>query len=272
MGADTKTAFPKLTTIGGDLYASGADTKTAFPKLTTIGGALDARGADTKTAFSKLTTIGGYLYAMGADTKTAFPKLTTIGGYLYARGADTKTAFPKLTTIGGALYASGADTKTAFPKLTKQTDPDARAKCVDALFRANLKLGYFYVDGILSSLVNRKGHVARVIVCGKTAMSYVVDDGRSNYSHGETLREARSGLLYKLTSHDTAQFKVWKLDAVVSLGEVIQAYRAITGACEAGTRHFCEQQGKLPEKIKIADAIKMTRGQYGHDAFAKFFK
>jgi hypothetical protein len=36
-GADTKTAFPKLTTVGGSVYASGADTKTAFPKLTTVG-------------------------------------------------------------------------------------------------------------------------------------------------------------------------------------------------------------------------------------------
>ena len=79
------------------LDARNADTKTAFPKLTTVGGYLDARGADTKTAFPKLTTVGGYLYASGADTKTAFPKLTTVGGYLDASGADTKTAFPKLT-------------------------------------------------------------------------------------------------------------------------------------------------------------------------------
>ena len=40
--------------ITGSLYASGADTKTAFPKLTTVGGSLDASGADTKTAFPKL--------------------------------------------------------------------------------------------------------------------------------------------------------------------------------------------------------------------------
>ena len=58
-GADTRTAFPKLATIGGGLYASGADTRTAFPKLTTVGGYLDARGADTRTAFPKLTTVGG---------------------------------------------------------------------------------------------------------------------------------------------------------------------------------------------------------------------
>ena len=41
--------------ITGSLYASGADTKTAFPKLTTVGGSLYASGADTKTAFPKLT-------------------------------------------------------------------------------------------------------------------------------------------------------------------------------------------------------------------------
>ena len=61
--------------ITGSLDASGADTKAAFPKLTTVGGYLDASGADTKAAFPKLTTVGGSLYASGADTKTAFPKL-----------------------------------------------------------------------------------------------------------------------------------------------------------------------------------------------------
>ena len=62
--------------ITGSLDASGADTKTEFPKLTTVGGRLYARGANTKTAFPKLTTVGGSLDASGADTKTAFPKLT----------------------------------------------------------------------------------------------------------------------------------------------------------------------------------------------------
>ena len=92
--------------ITGYLDARGADTKTAFPKLTTVGGYLDASGADTKTAFPKLTTVGGYLDASGADTKTAFPKLTTVGGSLYASGADTKTAFPKLTKRGAGDSAN----------------------------------------------------------------------------------------------------------------------------------------------------------------------
>ena len=97
-----------FTEITGTLDASGADTKTAFPKLTTVGGPLYARGADTKIAFPKLTTLGGTLDARGADTKTAFPKLTTVGGYLDASDADTKTAFPKLTQSNNAKAVKDA--------------------------------------------------------------------------------------------------------------------------------------------------------------------
>ena len=173
--------------------------------------------------------------------------------------------------ISGYIDARGADTKTAFPKLKTQNDATAAAKCADAIFKANLKLGYFYVDGIMARLIKRRGHVAKVIVCGKTEVSYVVDDGNGKYSHGATLDEARDGLIYKLSSRDTSKFKGWKRDTVVSIGDLIGAYRAITGACEGGTRGFCERQGKLPEKLTIASAIEMTKGQYGADVFAKFF-
>jgi len=53
------------TEVTGSIDASGADTKTAFPKLTSVGGSIDASGADTKTAFPKLTSVGGYIYARG---------------------------------------------------------------------------------------------------------------------------------------------------------------------------------------------------------------
>jgi hypothetical protein len=140
-----------------------------------------------------------------------------------------------------------------------------------SIFHANLKLGYYYVDSILARLVNRKGKVARVIICGRTAMSYVVEDGNGNYSHGSTLAEARKGLLFKLSSRDTSVFKKWTLKTTVSLREAIVAYRSITGACEQGTRHFCEGLGKLPERLTVGEAIKMTDGQYGSKAFADFF-
>jgi hypothetical protein len=158
-----------------------------------------------------------------------------ITGSLDARGADTKTAFPALTTVGGVLYASGADTKTAFPALTTT---NANPHLSDRLFAACRKVvcetflarGFYFADEILAKLVSRRGRVARVVVCGKKDVSYVVEDGQGNYSHGATLAEARSGLIYKLTSHDTSEFKAWKPKTVVSLADAIKAYRAITGA------------------------------------------
>ena len=41
-------SFPKLTSVGGSIYASGADTKASFPKLTSGRFHRRERGADTK--------------------------------------------------------------------------------------------------------------------------------------------------------------------------------------------------------------------------------
>ncbi len=163
------------------------------------------------------------------------------------------------------MYARGVQASV------RTNDPSAVETCQKNIFHANLKLGYYYVDGILSRLVNRRGKVARVVICGKTETSYVVEDARGNYSHGATLAEARSGLMFKLSSRDTSSFKKWTHTTKVSLPEAITAYRAITGACEMGTRHFCDGLGKLPESLTIGEAIKITKGQYGAEAFAGFF-
>ena len=163
------------------------------------------------------------------------------------------------------MGASGADH-------VKQNNANARTICQEKLFNLNLKLGYFYVDGILSTLVKRKGRVTHVIFVGKTEVSYVVEDGIGNYSHGFTLKEAREGLIYKISSRDTTTFKGWNKQTRVKLSDAIKAYRAITGACEAGTKHFCGASGTLPETLTIADAIKRTSGQYGAEVFAQFFQ
>jgi hypothetical protein len=77
--------------------------------------------------------------------------------------------------------------------------------------------------------------------------------------------------MYKLSSRDTSAFERWTLGKTVSLADAIKSYRAITGACEGGTRGFCERLGKLPDKLTISKAIELTKGQYGAEVFAKFF-
>ena len=58
----------------------------------------------------------------------------------------------------------------------------------------------------------------------------------------------------------------------MSLEDAIKMYRTITGACEQGTRYFVEQQKNLPAKITVAEAIKITEGQYNHDMLVRFLE
>ena len=278
-GADTRTAFPKLTTIGGGLCATGANTRTAFPKLTVIGGLLDVRGTDTRTAFPKLTTIGEWLDIRGVDTRTAFPKLTTIGNWLDVRRTDTKTAFPKLTAVGGWLNIDDTDIKTAFPKLKCWDNNKAKQTTNKKLKSVLLKSGYMWQDGILSKhLASRKlanGLIVHAgIIVGKTDKSYVIETPDGVYAHGDTVKQAREALLYKLNENrDTTPYKAWTPDTSVTKRQAIQSYMAITGACATGTQHFVETTfgDKVPAKTTVRDVIEMTAGQYGNDVYKKFF-
>ena len=188
---------------------------------------------------------------------------TKVGGYVDARGADTKTAFPKLTSVGGYVDASGAEK-------AKPNDPEAPGLCRKLLLSSFAAAGFSFADGILARIVSQRGPVSRVVICGKTEISYLVTDGEA-WSHGKTLHEARDGLLFKIGKRDPSEFKAWTLDKVVTKRDAIRAYRTITGACEGGVRAWMEQR-KTPETITVDGIIKLTHGAFGADTFACFFK
>ena len=129
--------------------------------------------------------------------------------------------------------------------------------------------GYTYADNILAKVVSVKGRVSRVVLAGKAKVSYLVTDGAA-WAHGETLKAAREGLIFKISSRDTTELKKWKLDTKVTLSQAIKAYRAITGACEQGVRSWMENH-KVPETMTISQAIELTLGAYGAEQFFAFF-
>ena len=186
---------------------------------------------------------------------------TSVGGSVDARGADTKTAFPKLTSVGGSIYASGD---------WKHVEIGNIIRCRAMLEKSFSRNNYIFADNMLAKVVSVKGRVSRVILAGKTKVSYLVTDGAA-WSHGETLEKAREGLIYKISSRDTTEFKNWKLDTEVTLGQAIKSYRAITGACEQGVRSWMENK-KVPQSMTISQAIELTRGAWEADKFAAFFK
>ena len=132
---------------------------------------------------------------------------------------------------------------------------------------------HIIADSILSKVISKKTvnglTVYKVINHNKTKQSFLVFDGE-NYSHGDTFEEAKESLIYKISNRDTSEFEKYSPNDELDKATLIKMYRAITGACEAGTRYFCENN-VLPDKCTIKKAIELTKGQYNADKFEKFF-
>ncbi len=126
------------------------------------------------------------------------------------------------------------------------------------------------IDNILSKVVSRKGNVLRVVNYGQKKRSYIVLDGDLS-AHGDTIKEARESLLYKISDIDTTEFKGLDINQKRPLKEIITMYRAITGACESGVRYFVESREKVKNEYSIKEAAKITDGQYNHSKFKEFF-
>ena len=235
-----------------------------IPQLTTIGGSLDF-GSAKEVNIPQLTTIGGYLYCGSA--KVSLPKLTTIGGYLDCGSA--KVSFPKLTTIGGYLDCGSA--KVSLPKLKYKNDTKRAKARVRSAFR---RKGFVLFDGILAEIIDTKtrayGSLHKLRVVGSHKVSFCIE-ANGVFSHGDTVKEARESLLYKISNRDKSAYEGWTLDKVITKKQAIESYRVITGACESGTRHFVEKQGELKCKYTVAEIIQLTDGQFGNDEYRAFF-
>ncbi|MEK7557440.1 MAG: hypothetical protein AAB538_05660, partial [Patescibacteria group bacterium] len=258
--ANAKLDAPALTSVGGDLSIY-ADAK--LDALTSVGGDLYIY-ANAK--LDALTSVGGYLYIY-ADAKLDAPALTSVGGDLYIN-TNAKLDAPALTSVGDDLYIN-ANAKLDAPNV-KENDPTAAGKCRSLLLSSFAAAGFSFADGILARIVSQRGPVSKVVICGKTEVSYLVTDGEA-WSHGKTLAEARDGLLFKIGKRDPSEFKWWTLDKVVSKRDAIRAYRTITGACEGGVREWMGQR-KTPDSLLVKEIISLTRGAYGSDVFKSFFE
>jgi hypothetical protein len=226
---------------------------------------------DNEKEFANLIEVTGDLRVYGSAKLEA---LQTVGGDLCVDGSAKLEA---LQTVGGYLRVYGS-AKLEAPNIKEKELPqeqrneitrNAKKQNTDAFERQ----GYVLADGILQRIVSKKK--SKVLTVYKTKKltsedtAYIVFDGQ-NYSHGKTLEHAKNDLMFKLSSRDTSEFKKWKLTDKKPVEDLIKAYRAITGACEFGTKHFCESQ-KLKPKYTIKEVITMTSGQYGHEQFKGFF-
>ena len=126
------------------------------------------------------------------------------------------------------------------------------------------------IDDIRTIVLNHKKNVIKGLYLDSLNPCYVVEkDGV--FSHGDTLKEAKESLIYKISNRDKSMYEDYTLDSVVTFEDAVKMYRVITGACEAGTRNFVQGLAKRKKKYTVAEIITATQGQYGNETFKEFF-
>lgn len=281
------TELPDNLTIGGTLYLRNSKI-TSLPNNLTVGGGIDLSNSSIKTIPQNLTvhtflnldntnitslpdnlTVGGYL-DLEYSNIIKIPNNLTVYGYLCLEGTKIEEV-PNDSLIYGCIYYN--DNRMVHQSLPLE-DYDKRQKFRnEPIFWESNGVRYIKVDNILSIIDSHHGNVYRTHQVGYDKELYIVTDGENNWAHGETLKEAKLDLIYKISDRDTSAYKNMSLDDVLTFEEAIIAYRTITGACSAGTRDFIEH--RLPEPRKktytIGEIIELTDNEYGSDKFKEFF-
>jgi hypothetical protein len=260
-------------TVGKGLYLNSL---TSLPEgfNPTVGGDLDLNSL-TSIPEGFNPTVGGRLYL---NSLTSLPEgfNPTVGMDLYL---NSLTSIPEGVnpTVGEDLWLPGL---TSIPEWfnptvgggivtvleTPNKTPISRYAMEELLTWQNGKYRIF--DGLFCEVVRRKGQVYRVKING--GLKYVVDGGTA-FSHGDSIKQAREDLLYKITSRDSSEYEKLNLDSVIPRVTAVKMYRTLTGACTVGTKMFVERLENPPSEIKVADLIALTEGHYGNDKLKEFF-
>lgn len=256
---DTKiTSLPDNLTVGGDLYLQGVNI-TSIPESLIVGDSLIIR--DTKiTSLPDNLTVGGNIDIRGTGI-TSSPKNTILSGMLVDHRKQVKSLPDNMAVEWSSLYGELG----LFIGNKKNKATTNHLEWRDGK--------YIKVDGIFSEVLHRRGNVRVVKQVGRDKIAYLVTDGNGRWSHGDTLKEAKNDLIYKISNTDKSKYNDYTLDTKVTFEEGIEMYRVITGACSFGVKDFAENRlEKIKGEYKVSEIISITKGEYGHEKLCEYFK
>lgn len=241
---------------------------------------LDGKGA-RYTRDGDVVRVPGSLYLTNCTGLTSLPDNLSVDGWLDLADCTGLTALPDNLRVGGSLYLDGCTGLTALPDGLSVgggliLDDDQCRHITHWRGRA-VKLrnvdGYPMVMGRSRQVEGVTVHSARYFETADLAYMrpcYVAEaDGLT--AHGDTAEQAIRDLRFKSLEHGDLEEIA---DAIRERGSVrMEEWRAITGACEAGTRHGMEQAGLDPDadELPLPAVLSAAFGSYG-DRFKSFFK
>ena len=143
-------------------------------------------------------------------------------------------------------------------------------------------IGYVIADRISMFFTKEKKIAGNTVYHNKYTNEYLIVDANGISAHGCSLKQARKDLQYKYYvearyRRNSSTYKDFKKDTVVSREFAIKMYREITGACEFGVNKFLSKFDSSnhalanTKKLTVGDIIDITKDNYGHEYFERFF-
>jgi len=229
----------------------------------TVGGSLHLRSL-TSIPKGFNPTVGGYLHL---HSLTSIPKgfNPTVGGSLHL---NSLTSIPEgfNPTVGAYLDLPSL---TSIPKGFNKSDFEYKQIPFIKWVKGNGE--YILADGRFSQVISKKGNIWKLKDIGKKNEYFLVTDGNGKYAHGNTIKEAKEDLIYKISNRDKSVYEGTSIDKKIPFDKCIEMYRVITGACSTGVRNFIENKGIKKQTFTIKEIAKLTIGNYGHSDFVNFF-
>lgn len=290
------TSLPKGLKVEGELDLFSARIEK-MPDNLTVGGCLDLKYTPIKKLPDNLV-VGGFLDLSNTPI-TSIPTTLVVGGSIYlCRTAITSLpdnfvacrcldlsntpikSLPNNLVVGGWIDLNGTPIKSLPTSLMVGGNIYFSKEPVTEFYRSKFKKlnegdflqnHYLYADNMLTLVKDEKHFGKYTYYIGKIKGQNVVFDGK-NYAHCSSFKEGVEDLIFKsLKDRGIKQYENLTLDSVMSAKDLIAMYRIITGACRQGTDAFVQSIKPLKDSYTIAEAIKITKGQYGAKSFKNFF-
>jgi hypothetical protein len=261
-------------TVGGSLWL---DSLTSIPEdfNPTVGGNLNLRYL-TSIPEGFNPTVGG---SLDLPTLTSIPEgfNPTVGGSLDLRSLTSIPEGFNPSVEGNLNLRSLTSIPEGFnPTVGGGLDLPKGLSCKHTKLPENHLISwqdgkYIKVDGIFTEVVKQKGNVYHVKKLNEDKVFYLITDGE-RWSHGDTLKEAKEDLVYKVTNKTKDDYKLLTLNSVLSFEEAVVCYRVITGACSFGVKDFVKNKlVKVEKSYSIETIIEKTIGCYGNETFKNYF-
>jgi len=228
-----------------------------------------------KVVGEKVETVGNWCFR-DCSGDISLPVLATVGNCCF-RDCSGDISLPVLATVGNWCFRDCSG-DISLPALATAGDD---CFCGSPKIKKVVGKKIMHADGISSAILAEKTvGGTKIYRCrsprffdGKPMgeLHFVAKKGK-NYAHGETLREAREDLAFKLAKNRGAEpYRGLTMDTVKTTAEWAQIYRVITGACSEGCRQFLSA-AKRRRSYTLAEAIATTEKAYKGDIFKKFFE